>query len=98
MRALYVQKGDGIDFIAPRDVRAGEVICKGDLIGVTKLSAKAGKLGTLCLNGIFDFAKTREAFAMGSKVYWNEAECVATACCEGNKYLGMAVMDTPAEK
>ena len=98
MRALYVQKGDGIDFIAPRDVRAGEVICKGDLVGITKLSAKAGKLGTLCLNGIFDLAKTREAFAMGSKVYWNEAECVATACCEGNKYLGMAVMDTPAEK
>ena len=54
MRALYVQKGDGIDFVAPRDVLSGEVICRGNIVGITKLSAKAGKLGTLCLNGVFD--------------------------------------------
>ena len=81
MRALYVQKGDGIDFVAPRDVLSGEVICRGNIVGITKLSAKAGKLGTLCLNGVFDVDKGREAIAMGSEVFWDAQKSKATTCC-----------------
>lgn len=97
MKAMYLQKSDGMDFIAPRDILSGEVLCFGNIVGIVKLATKAGRLGTLCLNGIYDIDKGQEAIAMGSEVFWNEKRGVATACREGNKYLGVAVLGATLE-
>jgi len=57
MDARYVQKGDAIDFRPDRDVAAGEVVVLGGLAGVAKLDVKAGELGSLALEGVFEMAK-----------------------------------------
>ncbi|MBQ2452344.1 MAG: DUF2190 family protein, partial [Bacteroidales bacterium] len=77
MKAMYLQKSDGMDFIAPRDILSGEVLCFGNIVGIVKLATKAGRLGTLYLNGIYDIDKGKEAIAMGSEVFWNEKRGVA---------------------
>ena len=47
MKAKYIQKGDAVDYIPNQDMDAGEIVCLGDLIGITRIPIKAGTLGTL---------------------------------------------------
>jgi predicted RecA/RadA family phage recombinase len=57
MDARYVQSGDSIDFRPDRDVAAGELVVVGRLVGVSKLDVKAGELGSIALEGLFDMRK-----------------------------------------
>lgn len=72
MKAKYIQRGDAIDFIPSVDIAAGEIVRLGNLIGITRLSVKAGTLGTLTLSGVFDIIKPFGlTFTQGSDVFWN---------------------------
>ena len=74
MDARYVQKGDSIDFRPDRDVAAGEVVVMGKLVGVAKLDIKAGELGALALEGVFDMRKLpNHAFIGCGVVGWSVA-------------------------
>ena len=57
MKAKYIQKGDAVDYIPNQDMDAGEIVCLGNLIGITRIPIKAGTLGTLTLSGVFDIIK-----------------------------------------
>jgi len=96
MGAKYVQTGNAIDHTPTADVKAGDVIVQGELVGVAKLDIPAGKLGALHVAGNFDFPKAAgagTAIAVGTEVYWDEAEKVAKADDEAgaNKYIGKTV-------
>lgn len=89
MKAKYVQRGDSFDYIPSADVKAGDVIVLGDLVGIAKLDIPAGKLGSLAVCGIFDFVKkASEAVTAGMKVYWDGEVATAT---EGETVLGHTV-------
>ena len=72
MDARYVQNGDSIDFRPDRDVAVGEVVVLGSLVGVAKLDIKAGELGSLALEGVFDMRKLSNWSILGcGKVGWS---------------------------
>ena len=82
MKAVYVQKGDDIDYTPSADVGAGDVVVGTNLLGIAKLDIKSGVLGALSLKGIFDMPKaagTGTAIAGGVAVYWDAANQVVTA-------------------
>jgi predicted RecA/RadA family phage recombinase len=58
------------------------VVVQGNLVGVAKKPIPASTLGTLAVEGIFDFPKaagTGSGIAAGTPVYWDAADSVATA-------------------
>ncbi|GIW55554.1 MAG: hypothetical protein KatS3mg082_1958 [Nitrospiraceae bacterium] len=74
-QAVFVHEGASIDYTPAADVAAGDVVVQGDLVGVAKLDIKAGKLGALAVEGVFDFAKATgvgTAIAAGAIVYWDD--------------------------
>jgi predicted RecA/RadA family phage recombinase len=82
MKAIYVHKGDEIDYTPNADVGAGDVVVVGaNLLGIAKLDITANTLGSLSLKGVFDVAKTAgagKAIALGVEVYWDATNKVAT--------------------
>ena len=96
MSATYVQEGDAIDYTPGADVAAGEVVVQGDLIGVAKTPIASGKLGSLAVDGVFDFPKATgvsTAIAVGQTVYWDAGDEQAKEDDESgaNKLLGKTV-------
>ncbi|MGE3803913.1 MAG: DUF2190 family protein [Gemmataceae bacterium] len=97
-QAVFVHEGASIDYTPAADVAAGEVVVQGDLVGVAKLDIKAGRLGALAVEGIFDFAKaTGSAIAVGTTLYWDDpADLVSTSSGGGKKQIGKAVLAATA--
>jgi predicted RecA/RadA family phage recombinase len=89
--ARYIQGDETIDYTPTSDVGAGQVVVQGDLIGVAKKPIEADALGTLAVEGVFDFPKVTSGgsgIAAGTTVYWDATNSVATATSIGNKQLG----------
>lgn len=92
----FVQDGTAIDYTAAADIPAGTVVVQGDLVGTTRSDLKAGQLGSLAVQGVFDFPKAAgagTAFTVGTLAYWDAANKVATknAAAGANKLIGKAV-------
>lgn len=93
-QAVFVHEGASIDYTPGADVAAGAVIVQADLVGVAKLDIVANKLGALAVEGVFDFAKATgggSGIAVGTTVYWDDTNNVATATATNNKVLGKVV-------
>lgn len=90
MLAVYVQKGESLDYIPAEDVSAGDVVIRSSLVGIAKLDIKRGTLGALAVTGVFDVAKADVAFESGDKVYWNSQDKKATKTTT-DTYMGLAV-------
>ncbi len=98
MQAQYVHDGKAIDFTPDVDVAVGSIVVQGDLIGITKRDIKAGSLGSLAVEGVFDIPKDPAlavAFTAGDKVYVDEDGSVV-ADNVGTIYLGKVVADAAA--
>lgn len=96
MKAIYVQEGCAVDYLAPGDLASGDVVVQGDLVGVAVLGLQAGTLGSLVVEGIFDFPKAAgagTAIPAGVRLFWDAAESVAKTDDEAgaNKFIGKAV-------
>lgn len=89
--ASYIQEGDSLDYTPGADVAAGAVVVQSDLVGVARRPIAANTLGSLAVEGVFDFPKATgggTAIAAGATVYWNAAAQQATTTSAGNKLLG----------
>lgn len=98
MQAQFVHDGKAVDFTPTVDVAAGSIVTQGDLVGITKRGVKAGSLGSIAVEGVFDIPKDPDLaveFEAGAKVYVDE-DGVVTADDVGNKYLGKVVTDAAA--
>jgi len=96
--ATFRHQGAAIDHTPGADVAAGDVVVQGELVGVAKLDIKAGRLGALAVEGVFDFPKSvgpSSAMPAGLDVYWDAAGQVATEDPSGgaNKRIGRVVKD-----
>ena len=81
MSVKFIQRGDAVDYTPGADVKSGDVVVQGDLVGVAKLDIQTGKLGALAVTGLFDFPKATgggSAITAGAKVYWNADDELAT--------------------
>jgi predicted RecA/RadA family phage recombinase len=95
--AKFVQEGAAIDYTPAADTAAGTVVVQGDLVGVTRTEIKANQLGSLGVQGVFEFPKATgagSAIAAGALTYWDAANGVATKTATGNKLIGKAVKAT----
>ena len=93
--AVFVQRGESVDFTPSRDVAAGEVLVFGGLPGVVKTAVRAGALGALALTGVYDVEKDGIAVAAGDRLCWNETKKLATPEADG-VFLGLAAANSPA--
>jgi len=105
-QAAFVQNGAAIDYTPDADVTAGDVVIQGDLVGVAKSDIAAGSLGSLAVEGVFDFPKATgagTAITAGAKVYWDDVDQQASEegdesasgsdSLEGTALLGKSVKD-----
>ena len=95
MMAVFVQRGESVDFTPSRDVDAGEVLVFGGLPGVVKTAVKAGALGALALTGVYDVEKDGSAVSAGDRLFWDEPRRLATTAQDG-VFLGLAAANSPA--
>ena len=94
MQAIYVAAGQSVPYTPTTDVAAGDVVVRGDLVGVATQPIKANTLGALAVEGVFAFAKnTGVAYSVGTVLYWDDAANVVTTTASGNKLLGKVVRD-----
>ena len=94
MGAIFVQDDEMVDYTPGADVAAGAVVVQTDLVGVALRPIPANTLGSLAVEGIFDFPKSTaggSAIAVGTMVYWSTGSQQATATSAGNKLLGKVV-------
>lgn len=70
--ANYIQKGASIDYTAPANVHAGDVVSLNTRIGVAASDIKSGEVGAVAVSGVFEIDKTASlAVAQGDAVYFN---------------------------
>ena len=94
--ATFRSKGCQVDYTPGSDVAAGDVVVQGDLVGVADVAIAANRLGSLSVEGVFDFPKATggsTAIAAGTDVYWDEGDTEAKADDEAgaNKLIGKTV-------
>jgi len=91
-QATYVQDGKYVDYTPAAAIASGEVVVAGDLVGVTLRPLAAGELGSLAVDGIFDFSKlTNVAYTLGTILYCDDTNNVVTTTATGNKTIGKVV-------
>lgn len=65
-QAIFIQDGKYIDHAAGGTLASGDVVVQGDLVGVNVRPLAAGELGSLAVDGVFDFTKnTGVAYTVG---------------------------------
>lgn len=97
MGIQFVQEGASIDYTPAADVAAGVGVLQKYLFGVTKLAIKAGALGALAVEGVFDFNKATgagQSFQTGDYVLFDTATQLAKPLAMGGTALiGRATAD-----
>ena len=89
--ANFIQDGCAIDYTPVGDLAAGAVVVQGDLVGIARTPISANALGSLAVEGVFDFPKATggsTAIAAGALVYWDAGNQRATTTASGNKLIG----------
>ncbi len=95
-QATFVHEGASIDYTPGADIKTGDVVVQGELVGVAKTPIAANALGSLAVSGVFDFAKEAGGgvtFAVGALAFWDDANDVAVTTDGGgaNKLIGKCV-------
>lgn len=93
--ATLVQKGNSIDYTPGSAVAVGAVVAIGSVgVGVADRPIAANELGSLVVDGVFEFPKatgTGTALSFGAKVYWDATNSVVTTTSSGNVLAGYVV-------
>lgn len=90
MGAIYIQKGDAIDYTPETAKAAGDIVAFGGGIGVVKEPIAAGALGALALTGVYEIPKAAVSIGFGDSVYLTTGGNITTAAT-GNTAAGVAV-------
>lgn len=76
------------DHVAGADIAAGDVVVRGDLVGIAHLDILNTKRGSLALGGGIYDVMVAGAYAAGAKVYWDDTNNKVTTTSSGNKGFG----------
>ena len=96
-QATYVQDGNAIDY-TPTSARAsGDVVVQGDLLGITRTEIAANRLGSLAIEGVFEFTKpTGTGLTVGQKVYWDATNLRVAGDSAVGRLVGRVVKEAAA--
>lgn len=93
MDARYIQRSESVDIIPDREIAAGEIVIRNNLVGVAKIPIRLGELGSLALSGVFDVSKpARCSFSAGAAVFWDVER--RSAVTSGEILLGLAAQSS----
>lgn len=96
--AVFIQEGAAVDYTPVANTSAGSMVVQGELVGIVKHDIKAGELGSIAVEGVFDIDKDEATvFAAGDLVYWDATAGQAVTTALGNKLLGKAIAEAPAD-
>lgn len=81
MKAVYVQKGDTLDYINPTDtvIEAGTAIKMGMIFGVAATDIAPGERGTIATTGVWELPKDASAISAGENVIYDEEKDLISA-------------------
>jgi len=90
MGAKYKHEGAAIEYIPGLDIEAGDVVILSGLVGVANHPITSGQVGTLAIEGVFDFPKALSGvtFNQGGDAYWDDSADVAVVLASGNTLIG----------
>lgn len=92
--AFYSQWGDYIDYYnsGGTQIAAGTVIFQGTICGVTTHFIDPSRWGAVAIERAFDFLKkSGDAPTVGTSMYWDGTNLVATVTSTGNTLIGRCV-------
>jgi predicted RecA/RadA family phage recombinase len=88
----YIQAGETLDVTAPYAVLSGDGVKIGALFGIALADAAIGTAVRICTVGVVRGKKlSAQAWAVGDKVYWDDAAKNLTTVVGANILVGAAV-------
>jgi predicted RecA/RadA family phage recombinase len=92
--ATFVHEGKYIDHTPEADLAVGAVVVQGDLVAVAERAIPAAALGSLAVEGVFDFTKSAgvgTAIAAGTLCYWKADPGVVSTDSQDGKLIGKCI-------
>ncbi|WCT73934.1 DUF2190 family protein [Sphingomonas naphthae] len=86
----FVQQGDNLDLVAPRNLTSGAAFLVGSIFAVASVDAVSGAALAGVTRGVFDLPKAAGAVTQGAKLYWDNTNFVVTTTASGNTLIGVA--------
>lgn len=77
-KAIYIQEGKIINYMATEDVAYGEIIEVGNCIGVAGEFIRSGQTGGVRMAGVYEMPTAAETIEFGDKLYWDKNNGVVT--------------------
>ncbi|MCE6967623.1 DUF2190 family protein [Cereibacter sphaeroides] len=88
----YVQPGNTITLTAPYAVASGDGMLVGSIFGVAAGTAAIGESVEAALVGVYELKKLgSQAWAVGDRIYWDNAARQATKVTTSNTLIGVAI-------
>lgn len=87
----YVQQGENLTLLAPRDLASGDGFLVGSIFAVASSNAVNGAAVAGVRLGVFDLPKATGAISAGAKVYWDNTAFNLTTTATSNTLVGAAV-------
>lgn len=88
----FVQNGVNVTLAAPYALTSGQGALVGSLFGVASAAYASGESGEFVTEGVFDLVKVgSQAWTVGEKVYWDNANRRTTNVASGNTLIGVAL-------
>lgn len=88
----YYCDGDIIDIVADSDIKSGELVIKGNIIGVAITDINSGETGAIQRTGVWKLAKNgTDTFSAGDVAYYDATNKVITSTSTNNKAVGVIV-------
>lgn len=86
-----IQTGNVIDVVAVADVKSGDLVKVGDLVGVAVTDAATGETFALELKGVYEVPKATGAITAGAKLYLVAADSNVSTTAASNTFAGHAI-------
>lgn len=91
VKARYISDGNVLDYVAPSNIRSGQLVIMAELAGIALTDIKKGTVGAVQIYGIWELPKASGEVSVGAKLYWNATNFSLTTDATDNVYLGIAI-------
>lgn len=87
----YICEGENIEFTAGADVKSGDPVVIGELVGISATDVANGAEGVASIEGVYVVKKkAADVVAKGALLYWDATAKEATVTAATNKVIGYA--------
>ena len=89
----YIQDGDNLDLVAPRNLTSGDGFIVGSIFAVASTTVSSGDSVVGCTDGVYAITKkSATVFAVGDKVSWDNTNHYCDAPGTGLFPIGLCTV------